>query len=87
VIVLALDDRTVGIVVDGVSDVVRLELEDIKEPPGIKFSQECSIVGMATQDERMVMVLDIDATLAGNAKGLEDVVGAAVNSAAFVASA
>lgn len=54
-------ERTMGIVVDAVSDVYNVPEEDIKPPPdfGGVISVE-SVKGLATVDDKMVIVLDID---------------------------
>ena len=60
VIVLNFGQRTVGIVVDGVSDVLTLSPNQIRPPP--EFSEAVNtqcILGLATLDERMLTVLDI----------------------------
>jgi len=57
-------DRVIGIVVDGVSDVVDVVHEKIKSAPdfGTKVHTEF-ISGLATFDDKMVMLLDIDKLL------------------------
>jgi purine-binding chemotaxis protein CheW len=57
-------DRTMGIVVDGVSDVYSVEPTAIKPTPD--FGDEVSaefVKGLATIDEKMVIILDIDKLL------------------------
>jgi len=87
VIVLSIDARVIGIVVDGVSEVVAFGDEEIKPPPGIKFVSESSITGMAILDERMIMVIDIDRMLSWDASALEELIGAPDNETEFVKSA
>ncbi|ALG67173.1 chemotaxis protein CheW [Beggiatoa leptomitoformis] len=57
-------ERTMGIVVDAVSDVYDISDEDIKPPPdfGSVISIEF-IKGLATVGEKMVIMLDIDKLL------------------------
>jgi len=57
-------ERTLGIVVDGVSDVLSVKDEEIKQTPdfGSSISTEY-IRGLVTVDENMVMLLDIDLLL------------------------
>lgn|SRR5574343_732543 len=60
VIILSIHNRLLGIVVDGVSDVLALSGKDIRPAP--KFSATFDtryILGMAPQDERMLIVSDI----------------------------
>jgi purine-binding chemotaxis protein CheW len=61
VIVLRLEGRTIGIVVDGVSDVVRLTESEVKPAPQLGSVVDGSfLAGLATQDERMILLLDIE---------------------------
>jgi len=65
VIVLRVDgeesSRIMGIVVDGVSDVYNLPEENIKPPPDFGNAVDTKFVkGLATVDEKMVIILDID---------------------------
>ena len=53
--------RTMGIVVDGVSDVYNIGQESMKPPPDFGSVISVDFVkGLATVDENMVIVLDID---------------------------
>ncbi|HDN26415.1 MAG TPA: chemotaxis protein CheW [Thioploca sp.] len=67
--VLSVDgkERIMGIVVDGVSDVYDVAEADIKPPPdfGSVITTEF-VKGLATVDEKMVIVLDIDRLLNSN---------------------
>ncbi len=61
--VVADDDssRIMGIVVDGVSDVYNISNDEIKPAPDFGEGIDASFVsGLATVDEKMVIVLDID---------------------------
>src|SRR5258706_16357586 len=61
VVVLRLGERTVGVVVDGVSDVVRLAASDVKPAPQLGAMVDSSFLpGLATKDERMILMLDIE---------------------------
>lgn len=54
-------ERTMGIVVDAVSEVHNIAKADLKLPPD--FGGACnteSINGLATQGEKMIIILDID---------------------------
>ncbi|MCI0507967.1 MAG: chemotaxis protein CheW, partial [Gammaproteobacteria bacterium] len=60
-------ERTMGIVVDAVSDVYDIAKEEMKPPPD--FGDVISIEflkGLATVDNKMVMILDIDHLLTRN---------------------
>lgn len=53
--------RTMGIVVDGVSDVYNVPTANIKPSPDFGMAVDTEFVkGLATVDEKMVIVLDID---------------------------
>jgi len=60
VIILNLNKKMIGIVVDSVSDVIALPPDSIREAPrfGSAINTEF-IAGMATVDERMLIVVDI----------------------------
>ncbi len=61
VIILNLGGRVVGMVVDGVSDVITLSSEQIKPAPDLGAAVDTRyILGLATLDERMVIVMDIE---------------------------
>ena len=80
VIVLRIAGRTVGAVVDGVSDVVQLGANDIKEPPRLGSIVDSSyLAGVATQGGRMILALDIEKLLSA---GELDLLGEAAGSAA-----
>lgn len=58
--------REFGLVVDGVSDVVDLAPENIKEAPDLNDgNREQLISAIASVNDRLIMVLDIDRMLAG----------------------
>jgi purine-binding chemotaxis protein CheW len=58
-------DRTMGIIVDAVSDVYDVDPNDVKPPPDLGGDMGSEWVkGLATVDEKMVIVLDIDQMLA-----------------------
>ena len=53
--------RTVGIVVDGVSETYRFEQKNIQEPPEFGSKVDTQFIkGLATVDEKMVILLNID---------------------------
>ena len=61
VIILRIAGRVIGIVVDGVSDVVRLATADVKAAPQLGALVDSSfLAGLATQDERMILLIDIE---------------------------
>jgi purine-binding chemotaxis protein CheW len=64
VVILRIASRVIGIVVDGVSDVVALHRERGEGRAALGTLVDSSfIAGLATQDERMVLLLDIEKLL------------------------
>lgn len=73
VIVLNLADRVVGMVVDGVSDVVSLAGEQIKNPPDFSANFDSEyILGLATVDEQMLIIADIEKLMSSEEMALVD---------------
>lgn len=73
VIVLNVNQRVVGIVVDGVSDVLSLTTEQIKPAP--EFSVTLSteyLMGLGAVDERMIILVDIEKLLSSEEMELVD---------------
>jgi len=64
VIVVNVEDRVVGIVVDGVSDVMTLTPDQIKPAPefGVTLSSDF-LSGLGSLDDRMLVIVDIDKLL------------------------
>lgn len=73
VIMLNVCDRIVGIVVDGVSDVIKLQDEDIRPPPefGVAFDSKY-LLGLASLEEHMVILVNIDSLISSDELGLFD---------------
>ena len=60
VIILNIGQRIVGVVVDGVSDVITMPASQIRPAPEFSAAVDTRyIVGLATLDERMLIVIDI----------------------------
>jgi len=60
VIILSIDDRLTGVVVDAVSDVVSLVPEQVRPAPSLAGSIDSSFIrGIAPMDGRMLIVADI----------------------------
>ena len=77
VIILNVAGRTVGIVVDSVSDVLELRPDQIKPAPEFNGSVAAThITGLGTvktgDDERMLILLEIEAMMASAYMGLTD---------------
>ncbi|HEY0894401.1 MAG TPA: chemotaxis protein CheW, partial [Cellvibrio sp.] len=73
VIVLHIHSRIVGIVVDGVSDVVSLTKEQLRPPPdfGVAFNSRY-LLGLATVNEQMIILVDINELISSEELGLFD---------------
>ncbi len=74
VIILNVDGRVIGMVVDSVSDVTTLMPDQIKSSPemGSSFNSDY-IIGLGTVDERMLILIDIDKLMSSADMGLTDV--------------
>lgn len=71
VIILNLRDRIVGIVVDSVSDVMEIPVENIQNAPDIESSiEDGSILGLGSVNERMLILLDIERLMSNVDMGL-----------------
>lgn len=70
--------RDFGVVVDGVSDVIDVPTQDVKDAPdmGAHVSTEF-IEGLAAVSGRMVMLLDIDQLIGGDVTGVAPLSAAA----------
>ena len=63
-IVLNVEDRVVGIVVDSVSDVIPLNADQIRPTPEFGAAVDTRFIsGIGTQDDRMLILLDIETLL------------------------
>jgi purine-binding chemotaxis protein CheW len=75
VIILNLNGRIVGIVVDGVSDVMALKDEHLREVPSLVTNIDTKyIVGLATVEQQMLILVDIEKLMSSEEMELIDVV-------------
>lgn len=73
VIILNLNHRVVGIVVDSVSDVLSLTPEQIKAAPSLSAALDTRyIMGLGTVDERMLILVDIEKLMSSTEMALVD---------------
>jgi len=73
VIILNIQDRVVGMVVDSVSDVISLTAEQIKPAPDMGGALNTDyLIGLGTVDERMIILVDIDRLMSSAEMGLVD---------------
>lgn len=77
-IILNLGERVVGMVVDGVSDVVALSPDEIRTAPEFGAAMDTQYIqGLASIDDRMAIVVDIEKLMTSNEMGLIDAVAVA----------
>lgn len=78
VIVLNLaGDRIVGMVVDGVSEVMQLPADEIRPVPSMSSVLATDyLTGLASVDERMIILLDIERLMSSPEMGLVDTISA-----------
>ncbi|MDN4060793.1 chemotaxis protein CheW [Massilia sp. YIM B02769] len=73
VIILNIQDRVVGMVVDSVSDVISLTAEQIKPAPDMGGALNTDyLIGLGTVDERMIILVDIDRLMSSEEMGVID---------------
>ena len=73
VIILNLSHRVVGMVVDGVSDVITLTHEQIKAAPEFSSSLDTQyIMGLGAVDQRMIILMDIEKLMSSRDMDLID---------------
>jgi len=74
VIILNLKERVVGMVVDGVSDVVQLTDEQMRPAPEFGATVDADyITGLGTLNERMLILIDIEKLMASGDTALPNV--------------
>ena len=72
-IILNLGERTVGVVVDSVSDVVQLRAEQIRPAPPLGAGVDARyLVGVGVVEKRMVLLIDIERLLGAEDLALID---------------
>ncbi len=73
VIILNLNDRAVGIVVDGVSEVITIKEDQIRDIPSLVTSIDTKyIIGLATVATRMLILVDIEQLMSKQEMALLD---------------
>jgi len=73
VIILNVSGRVMGVVVDGVSDVITLRQEQMRPTPGLGSIIDTEyIMGLGTIDERMLILIDIEKLMGSRDMGLVD---------------
>ncbi|MFP4154416.1 MAG: chemotaxis protein CheW [Halothiobacillaceae bacterium] len=75
VIIMNIGGRVIGMVVDGVSDVVAIKDEQIRQAPEFGSVLDTRYInGLATLDERMVIMVDIEKLMTSEDMGLVEAV-------------
>lgn len=73
VVILNVDNRIIGIVVDAVSDVISLAADEIREAPEFGSQLDTDyLAGLASVGQRMLIIVDIEALVRAPALGLVD---------------
>lgn len=73
VIILNLNGRVVGIVVDGVSDVMALKEDQLKDVPSLVTNIDTKyLTGLATVEEQMLILVDIEKLMSSEEMELID---------------
>jgi purine-binding chemotaxis protein CheW len=77
VIVLNLGKRTIGVVVDAVSDVIELGAEQIRPAPDFSGAVDTRyVIGLGTIDDRMLILADIERLIEGEEGRIDDAAAA-----------
>jgi purine-binding chemotaxis protein CheW len=70
IIVVTVNDTEVGMIVDGVSEVLTISEEIIEETPSIATTVDSNfITGIAKIDQRLVILLDLERVLSSDEQG------------------
>jgi purine-binding chemotaxis protein CheW len=71
VIMLNIGERVVGIVVDEVSDVIKVAAQEVKPPPefGVVFDSSY-LYGLTTIDQQMIILINIESLISSDELGL-----------------
>jgi purine-binding chemotaxis protein CheW len=73
VVILNVANRVVGVIVDSVSDVVHLSADQIKAPPQFSSMLDVQFIeGLTSIDERMFIIMDIEALMSSQEMALVD---------------
>ena len=71
VVILRVTGKTIGLVVDSVSDVITLNPQDIKSAPELGGALAANyVLGLGSINERLVILVDINRLLSGSEAGL-----------------
>jgi len=63
IIVVEISSQTIGLIVDSVTEVLRIPNTNIEPPPPVTTIEADFIEGVGKLDERLIIILDIDRIL------------------------
>ena len=63
IVVVVVQDRVMGMIVDSVSEVMNIMADDIQPPPNLGNTSSNALRGLGKVGEKLVILLDIDAVL------------------------
>jgi purine-binding chemotaxis protein CheW len=66
IIIVGIGEQTIGIIVDAVTEVVRLQSDSIEPPPTAFAVASKYIQGVGKLDNRLLILLDLDRVLSTN---------------------
>ncbi|MGB9682136.1 MAG: chemotaxis protein CheW [bacterium] len=69
IIVVEIASQTVGLIVDSVTEVLRISTSNIEPPPPVTTIEADFIEGVGKLDERLIIILDIDRILSREERG------------------
>jgi purine-binding chemotaxis protein CheW len=69
IIVVEIASQTVGLIVDSVTEVLRISTSNIEPPPPVTTIEADFIEGVGKLDERLIIILDIDRILSKEERG------------------
>jgi purine-binding chemotaxis protein CheW len=69
IIVVEIASQTVGLIVDSVTEVLRISTSNIEPPPPVTTIEVDFIEGVGKLDERLIIILDIDRILSKEERG------------------
>ena len=67
IVVVVVQNRVMGMIVDSVSDVMNIQIEDIQPPPNLGHCVANNLRGLGKVGDKLIILLDIDAVLLGEA--------------------
>lgn len=72
IVVVNVDTRVVGLVVDGVSDVLDFSADAVEPAPDLGASVDTSLIqGIARNQDRLITLLDIDPIVGADSRAIE----------------